>query len=784
MFQNYLKIAYRNLMRYFGYTVINVFGLAVGLATAIFIFLWVLDEYSYDNFHVEGELLYKVMNNSRYADGTIETYPTTPAPLMHALKKEVPEVAYAVRTTWGEKMLMEYHGTSLLVLGMWADPQLFKAFTFPVILGNKENPLPNINSIAISRSIADKYFPGENPLGKIFKVDERFEVIVSAVFEDVPRNSSMAFDFVMPFEVYFKENTWLERWGNFSIQTYVKLHSGASVRKVNKQMKAIKEKNCKECMGTPVLHAYRDGRLYSYFENGKVSGGRIEYVRVFIAVGIFILVIACVNFMNLATARVAIRSKEVGVRKVIGARRKHLILQFMGEAFFMGFIAFLLGILLVEILLPSFNLLTDKKVVLDFSQPVLTIGLLGITLLTSFISGIYPAIFLSSFKPATIFKRNHKAYFSGASLRKCLVVFQFSISIILVVGATVVYHQTSFIQEKNLGFDKENIITFDLGSGIRENIETFKSEALRYAGVKAVAASGQMPFNIENVTTDPDWPGKPEGKEVPFKVITCDHDFIPTLNMQVVEGRNFSSNYDLDSNNYMVNEAAVKVMGLENPVGTPLDMWMGKGEIIGVVKDFHNQNFREAIVPLIFTNIPVNTWKVYVRLEGRDTRGAISHLKELYQKFEPVYPFEYTFLNEDFNRQYESETTLEKLMVYFTIVAILISCLGLFGLTAFTSQQRTKEVGIRKVLGASLSNIAILLSGDFIKLVMVAIVIALPISWAVMENWLENYAYRITIKPGYLVAAGLVALIIALFTVSYQSIKAALANPVDSLKNE
>ena len=234
----------------------------------------------------------------------------------------------------------------------------------------------------------------------------------------------------------------------------------------------------------------------------------------------------------------------------------------------------------------------------------------------------------------------------------------------------MVYHQTSFIQEKNLGFDKENIITFDLRSGIRENIETFKSEALRYAGVKAVAASGQMPFNIENVTTDPDWPGKPEGKEVPFKVITCDHDFIPTLNMQVVEGRNFSSNYDLDSNNYMVNEAAVKVMGLENPVGTPLDMWMGKGEIIGVVKDFHNQNFREAIVPLIFTNIPVNTWKVYVRLEGRDTRGAISHLKELYQKFEPVYPFEYTFLNEDFNRQYESETTLEKLMVYFTIVAI------------------------------------------------------------------------------------------------------------------
>ncbi|HEX6226694.1 MAG TPA: ABC transporter permease [Chryseolinea sp.] len=783
MLQNYFNIAIRNFGRYLGYTMINVAGLAVGLATAIFILLWVADELSYDSFHENKSTLYRVWHNAHYSDGAIKTFPSTPAPLAPTIKVEIPEIENAIRMDWGSSLLFEYNNTSLMESGVWADPDLFKIFTFPILKGNAEKPIPGPYDVAISEAMAQKYFANENPIGKVFRVSEQMDVKVTAVFQNVPNNSSMQFDFVLPFETYEKERPWMNgQWGNSGNQTFVKLRENSSVEEVNKKMTALVKNNCKVCLISPFLQLYEDFHLYSDFKDGQPNGGEIEYVRIFSSVAIFILIIACINFMNLATARSATRRREVGIRKVIGAQRRSLIFQFIGESLVISTISMIVALAMVQLFLPYFNTLTNKNIGSGFFDFNILVILVGVTFFTGVFAGSYPAFFLSSFKPASILKGNLYSAGGESFIRKGLVVFQFSLAVILISVSIMAYQQVEFIRSKDLGLNRENILTMNLRGGVQKNIDAFKTEALRVPGVVYVSTTADYPFEVHNTTSDPVWPGKNKDDLMPFKVLMSDESLIPILGITLLEGRNFSSKSD--SVNCIVNEAAVRAMGLKDPVGTPFEMWFGKGQIIGVVKDFNNQNFRGAIEPLVFAYCPSCAWQLFVKFDGQNLEESIKNFETVYKKFDQVYPFEYSFLDQHFDQQYQRETTTGKLAICFTAIAVFISCLGLLGLASFTAERRTKELGIRKVLGASVSNLVALLCNDFTKLIFTALVIGIPPAYFMIQAFLSQYVYRTEIHLWIFGVTGLGILILAIATVIFQSLKAAVTNPVNSLRSE
>ncbi|MDQ3535517.1 MAG: ABC transporter permease [Bacteroidota bacterium] len=785
MLKNYFTILIRNLKRSLGYTCINILGLSLGLATCILIFLWVKDEVSYDKFHKDKDRLYKVMSNSTYSNGSIDTGEATTASLSDAIINEIPEVESALRIAWSpDEFLIVYEDISFMEKGRFADENIFEMFSFPIVSGDAKNPLPNEHSIAISRKLSEKFFREENPVGKIFKIDNQYDLVITAIFENIPVNSSLQFDYIIPFNVHLKKNEWMKGWGNSSLQTFVKLREGTSLADVNAKISGLVKKNCDYCFSEPFLFSFQDYRLHSNFKDGKNIGGRIEYINIFIIVALFILIIACINFMNMATARSSLRAKEVGVRKVIGAQRKDLIFQFLGESIILSFISLLLSILFVELAFPFFNEVTGKSVEIDYTAPINALTLIAISLVTGLLAGIYPAFFLSSFIPITVLKGKLTANVSGASFRKILVVFQFSLSIILIISSLVIYNQLDYIKNKNLGLNKENVISFNLRGDWSEKTESFKSLALQHSTIKSISFSGNSPFEVHSNTTDPEWPGKPENEIISFHLIMSDEDFIETMGMEIVEGRSFKSGNKSDSINYILNEAAVKRMGLTESVGTPLKVWGGQGEIIGVVKDFHNRNLREEIKPLIFMYAPENSWRGFVRLDGKDIQASLAHLGMVHKEINPSYPFDYQFLDEEYNNLYISETTMGKLSFYFTIMAILISCLGLFGLAAFTAEQRTKEIGVRKILGASIESIVLLLSKDFLKPVLISILIATPIAWYAADQWLQEFRYREEINITLFVIAGGLSILIAWLTVCYQSLRAAITNPVDSLRGE
>jgi putative ABC transport system permease protein len=553
---------------------------------------------------------------------------------------------------------------------------------------------------------------------------------------------------------------------------------------VNKKMADVITKNCKECAGIqPILHRYTDIRLHSNYKNGKVDGGRIQYIKGFMFTAIIILLIACINFMNLATARAAMRGREVGVRKVIGAQRKNLIIHFIGESLLITFFSMALALITVQLLLPSFNVLTGKSVGLDLSEPAILLALFSILLFTGILAGSYPAFVLSSFKPVTVLKGQAQSLLSGAGLRKTLVVAQFAISAVLISGSIIVNNQIQYIRTKNLGFNKDNVITMQLRGGVEKHIQAFRNEALKHPGIISMSTAQHNPFSVDNSTTDPIWPGKEDGEQISFRAITSDEHFIPTMGMQLIAGRNFNG-ARADTVNYIVNEAAVKAMRLDDPVGTPLEMWFGKGQIIGVVKDFHNRNFREKIEPLIFTYYPENSWRIFIRLDGNNIQESISFLQDTYKKFDSVYPFEYSFLDKQFDDVYNAETTTGRLSIAFMVIAIIISCLGLFGLASFTAERRTKEIGVRKVLGASVPNLIMLLCSDFTKLILIALMIGLPFAYYLTSSFLAQYEYHTEMNLWIFVFVALLTLAIAILTVIYQSTKAATINPANTLRND
>ncbi|WP_026463763.1 ABC transporter permease [Adhaeribacter aquaticus] len=785
MLLNYFKIAFRNLTRQRGYSFLNIAGLSLGLATSLLILLWVIDELRYDGFHKQIDKLYVVLHNLNFSNNEVRTGPDTQGLLAPALKETFPEITDATRVSFAQERILKVGNKSFKEQGHFADPNFFRLFSFPLVAGNSQTVLQNISSIVISQSLARRHFGNEQQaLGNVIQVDGTDKFTVSGVFKDVPENSSLQFDYVLPFEVLFQHNHWLSDWGASSIQTFVLLQETAEAEVVDKKIKNFIQSKFNGSISTLMLQPLKQFYLYDKFENGRPTGGRIVYVRLFSVVAAFILLIACINFMNLATARASQRAKEVGVRKVIGANRASLISQFLIESFFLAVIAMSIALLVVIYVLPFFNQLTQKQISIPFGNPIFILGLIGIILLTSLVSGSYPAFFLSSFHSGQIIKGTINTGTRQSYLRQGLVIFQFILSTGLIVATVVVYQQIQYMKNKDLGLVQENLIYFKGGAGILNHFEAYETELLKQPGISQVALSSQDLLGGGNTSQSLDWEGKNPADIVSFQVIYANHEFLTTIGAKLKEGRNFSPDFATDSLHYLVNESAGKVMGMQQPIGQKIRFQGREGKIIGLVKDFHTSTLHEPIMPVIITLRPIDVQMVYARTKPNQAQVAIASLQKMHTQFEPAAPFEYHFLDQSFDQIYRRDMLVSTLATGFSFITIFISCLGLFGLVTFTVQQRRKEIGIRKVVGASVAQIVGLLSKDLLKLVLIANLVAWPLAGWVMHQWLRDFAYRINISLWVFAIAGLAALLIAFLTISFQAVKAAIVNPVNSLRNE
>ncbi|MFD1145217.1 ABC transporter permease [Larkinella insperata] len=783
MLQNYIKIAWRSLLKNKLFSFINIFGLALGMSCSLLIGLWVKDELSYDRFLPQIEDVFFVRLNSTY-EGTTYTGTLTPGPLAEVIKREVPEVVYATKVQFPEEILIKVGDKSTKERGFYATKDFFQVFDFPTLAGSPLMAHSRRDQIIITRNVAEKYFGTANAVGKRLQFNNATYYTVGAVLENIPGNSTFQFDWIINYDVV--DETWKNKWGNNSFMTYVRLNKQVEPAKAEVNMKTIYRRNTdwKE-FPVPVLQPMKDVYLYAEYENGKAVGGKIEYVRIFTLVAVFILLIACVNFMNLATARSAMRAKEVGVRKVVGAMRTSLIGQFMSESVMTSLLAVFLALAIVALVLPVFNTVFSKQLSLNLTDPVFWLGTVVLVVITGFISGSYPALFLSSLQPIRILKGTLKFGAGATWFRRTLVVFQFTLSIFLIIGILAVAHQMDYIRTKNLGIDRENVLYVPLESETYNRMEVFRQELIRTPSISSASVTMSLPMNIQATSGDLTWTGKkPNVHYQDVSTMSVGYDFLKTMNIKLVDGRDFSSARKADSASYIINEAAAKLMGMKNPVGQQVGYWMGKGPIIGVMKDFHLQSLHSPITPLVLTLIPMNTSYLLIRTEKGKTTEAISELERITRQFNPNYPFEYHFLDEAYERMYRSEQQVNTLINYFGTLAIFISCLGLFGLAAFTAEQRKKEIGVRKVLGASVGSLVALTSRDFLKLVLVALLLASPFAQWAVTKWLSTFEYRVELSWTLFAMAGVLAVLIAFLTVSYQSIKAALANPVTSLRSE
>ena len=790
MIKNYFKIAWRNLLQNKTFSLINIFGLALGMTCSILIMLWLKDELKRDRFHVNDQRLYRVMENQYYS-GDISTFASSPGILAENIVKDIPEIVMASQMLWEEEPLFTVNDKFDKEKGRYVQKDFLRMFSFKLAKGDAATALARPDAVVLSKKLADKYFKDQDPIGKMIKIDSRDNVIVTGVLEEVPELSSLKFDFLMSYDLWFKRNDWAKEWGNNGPRCYVLLAPNASIDKVNAKIKGyIKTKN-KESNVDLFLQNYGESYLYSDWKNGKQNGGRIENVKIFSIVAIVILFIACINFMNLATARSLRRAREIGVRKVVGAGKRQLVAQFIGESMFVSLLAILVSLLLVVLILPAFNSFTDKHISINFGDPVFLLILLGLTIVTGIISGSYPALFMSTLRPIVVLKGILKFKAGATYFRKGLVVFQFALSIILILWMIVVFRQIAYIHNKDLGFSKENLLYMPLEGQLGKNFLTFKDELLKQPGILNVTSAQSSPLEVGSSTQGVRWPGKDTTKLILFSNNPITYDYVKTMGIELKGGRDFDPSYSLDTMNYLVNESAARKIGYKDPVGKELTMWGDKGMIIGLMKDFHHNSLKVPIEPLIL-RLFKPSWtaengfwgNVIIRTEKGKTKQAIASMESTFKKFNPGFPFKYYFTDDEMMQNYKTELTTSKLSRYFAFLAIFISCLGLFGLVMFTAEQKTKEIGIRKVLGASVGGIIGMLSKDFLKLVLIAAAIAFPVAWWINYKWLQDFEYRINIGWWIFIVAGVAAILIALLTISFQSIKAALANPVKSLRTE
>ncbi len=778
MFRNYLITIFRNTLRRKVHSFINIAGLSIGLTCSILIFLWVEDEFSYDRYHENANNIYRVYEEQTYSGDEKFLVFATPEPLAKALIEEIPEIENACRLNnlW-EKLLVRYGDITFYETRTYAaDQSALEIFSYDFIYGDPAHALTQPYSIVLTESMAEKYFGDENPVGKILEINDQYAFTVTGVMENVPANSHVTWECLVPFD--FMKEMWdyeTGLWGSNSFRSYVQVRDGISEEEVEGKIIDIIQKHNENSTIKVLLQPLVDTHLHSIW-----GGGPIQYVRIFILVAIFILVIACINFMNLATARSAKRAKEVGVRKVLGAGKRSLLFQFYSESFFLTLVATAIALILVMVLINPFNQLAGKELVIEHFQPDNILILFGIVLITGLLSGSYPAQFLSSFKSIEVIKG---VFRSGFPLfRKILVVFQFTISIALIICTILVYRQLNFIHTKDLGFHNENImyITFRDFS----NYGPLKQALLEIPGVKNVTATNRVPVTMTNSSWGFDWEGKDPEAEILFQQIFVDFDYIETFGMEMIEGRPFSVEFATDSVNFIINEEAVRRMGISDPVGKWMTVGQNKGTIVGLVKDFNFHNLTRAIDPLILEIVPEYFREVVIALDPGTLQKTVKDIELVWDKFYANEPFEYTYLDEEFDQMYRAESRMGKVFKYFALLAIIISCLGLFGLASYIAEQRTKEIGIRKVLGSSNLKIFLLMNRSFVSWVLLANAIAWPVSWIFMKRWLENYAYKTNFSWWIFIVAGLISILIAVLTVTYQSIKAATTNPADTLKYE
>ena len=779
MLKSYLKIALRNIKKHKGYSFINVAGLAIGMACCILILLWVQHEVSYDRFHKNADDVYRIYTDFHYDRG-VQQYRNIPQPVGPEFQKTVPEINHVVRLLDGASTVK--HGADIFYEKeiLYVDPSFFEVFTFPFVQGDAQTSFAEPHSILITESMAKKYFGDKDPIGEVLTMDQENQVKVTGIIKDVPDNSSIRFDFLIPYSYLDAIGYDTKKWDSWNCQTYVLLNENATAQQVVQKIQGYPKTFHPDEEAYFRLQSLKHIRMYT------LSGamGSVKYVYILSAIALFILVIACINFMNLATARSTKRAREVGLRKVVGAKRAQIIRQFYGESLVMTIIALGFALALAEALLPFFNKVSGKNLDLDFSGNfAIYLALIGIALFTGIISGSYPAIYLSSFLPTRVLKSSFRSRSGSSTFRRILVVFQFSLSIMLIISTAIVYSQLKYIQNKDLGFDKENLVYISMDDKrIVRNFDAIKNEMLQNPSIMKITRTFQIP-SFNRFSSDATWEGKDPSQAINFNISIVDPDYLDTMKLELVEGKDFSWNLSTDTSNYILNEEAVNQMGIDSPVGKWMNTWE-KGEIIGVVKNYHYMPFTYEIEPLILRYNPSLYRYAMVRISGVNVPQTIGFLEKLWGRFAPEYPFEYHFLNEDYDLIYQNERRMSEIFKYFTLLAIFISCLGLFGLASFMAEQRTKEIGIRKVLGATVSGITILLSKEFTKWVLTANVIAWPIAYFAMSKWLKGFAYRADISLLTFVLAGMLALFIAVLTVGYQAIRAAVADPMDALRYE
>ncbi len=788
MYKNYLKIALRNINRYKGYSFLNVIGLAIGMTVCILILLWLQDELSWDKFHKNGNQVYRIISEDR-AGGNLFRSAGSPSPIGLTLVEEYPEVENftRVQSGWAGWYLHIGDKTFITERLACADPSFFEIFKFPFIKGDPKTALHDRYSIVLTEALAKKCFGDKDPMGKIVQMSD-IDLQVTGVIKDIPHNSHLQFDYIFPIINMTKwRESKLDDWKYMQFATYVKLKDNIKVNELRQKISGIVKKYDSESKMIIDLQPLKAIHLHSTNMNSWMivypNPGNITYVYIFSLVALLILLLACINFMNLSTARSSTRAKEVGIRKVTGAHRRDIIIQFLGETILLSSLAIIVSVFFVELLLPTFNTLSGKALSLDLLRNMnIFFGLLSIVVITGIISGSYPALYLSSFEPAGIFKAI--AQFSsgrGGVLRKVLVISQFSITVTLIIFTTVIYWQLHFIQNKDLGYDEENIIQFASYGDYGRNFEATKHELLRNPNIVSVCQAFPPSQGLRG-TTDIQWEGKDPTKEVMIFYDLGDYDFLKTFSLKIVAGRFYSRDFTSDTSNFVINETAAQMMGLNDPIGKRLTIEGKTGTIIGVVKDYHGGSLRDPIQPKIIS-LSTDGFHVCVKYSGNENE-IVSFLEQKWKKFVPNRPFRYEFLDEFIDNFYQTERKIGKIFGYFTGLAIFIACLGLFGLASFMAERRTKEIGIRKVLGAKVVSIVLLLSRQFAIWVLIANIISWPLAYLISNKWLQGFAYRINLGWEVFIFSTVLALAIAILTVSYQSIKAALANPIDSLKYE
>jgi predicted permease len=785
MIRNYLKIALRNLLRNRGFSLTNLLGLTIGITCTILISLWVNDELSYNKFHRNYDNIYKVYANRDFKNQMF-TDPNMVLPLANALQNSTPQVVNTTVTTYSNEHLLTYGDLKVKKTGMTVNERFFDVFTWKFVKGNAASAVRDPHSIVLTESVAQSIFGKNDPMGQMLKMDNNENYKVAAIIKDVPGNSTLQFEFLTFFnysDPVVKNQ--MQEWQNSSWSVYLHMQPGANMKRMDAKINEVKKSHDRnDAVSTYFTFPMKKWRLYSDFRDGKNVGGMIEYVKMFTIIAIVILLIACVNFMNLSTARSERRAREVGIRKTLGSNKKQLVMQFFSESVILALIAFALSIAAVYFLMPSFNTLVDKQLHLNIAQPGFWLLALSIVIFTGLVAGSYPALYLSSFNPVRVLKGTLSAGKGAVLPRRILVVAQFAISILLISATIIIYQQINFIKGRDMGYDPDNLLMVNSSEDVDKNFAVIKEELYKTGLIKSVTRTSSPITAIWWKTQGPDYEGKRQDATIIFSALSTDADFSKTFGIKVIEGKDFAG-VPADTSHVLLNKAAVAAMGVKNPLGMKLRYGGTEYNVIGITDNVVMESPFKPVDPVMtFYNSNFSSFTTIRLKDDADLKKSISLIETIFNKYNPAYPFNYSFVDEEFSKKFVNEQLISRITNIFAGLAIFICCIGLAGLASFTIEKRTREIGIRKVLGATIQQLLALISKEFLKLVAIAFVIATPVAWWLMHNWLQNYDFRVQISWWLFCSVGLLVLLLALAVVSANTMKAALRNPVRTLRTE